>query len=397
MNRYLTLLAALLLWGTTAPAAEIWVSPQGSDTASGQPGKPVATLRMALHKAREMRRLHSVGKGAAADVAGGIRIVVGGGTYRLDEPLFIRPEDSGTEDSPTIVEAAAGAAPVLSGGAAVEGWRRASRLPRLPKAAQGKVWEADAPTDGGRPMDFRQLWVNGKKATRARSVNDLDLMPHILRVSKPTEQLWVPASALGALDSPANAELVIHQMWEIAVLRIKSITPRGDSACLTFHQPESRLQFLHPWPPAVIQHDSLGGNSTFFLAGAVEFLDSPGEWHYDAPRGKLYYYPRAGEDMATAEVVAPRLETLLRVEGTLDRPVRHVHLCGLAFEHSTWLRPAQRGHVPLQAGMYLIDAYKLRPPGTPAKPSLENQAWVGRMPGGVTVKNAHHTRFVRCR
>lgn len=384
--------AAVLLWLSASGAVDIWVSPQGADTCAGSRSQPLATLRMALYRAREMRRLNR----QEVDSCGGVRIVVQGGTYWLDEPVFVRPEDSGTEGSPTTVEAAQGAKPVLSGGLALGRWVKAGRVAGLPEAAKGKVWVADAPTAGGRPVDFRQLWVDGKKAVRARSANSIGDMPHILKVDKQQEVLWIPTPKQGNLSHPAPMELVIHQMWEIAILRVKSMTAKGDVTAVRFYQPESRLQFLHPWPPAVIQHDSLGGSSTFFLANAIEFLDAPGEWFYDARAGKVFYYPRPGEDMGAAQAVAPYLETILRVEGTLDRPVRSVRFKGIAFEHATWLRPSQMGHVPLQAGMYIIDAYKLKPQGTPEKKTLENQAWTGRMPGGVTVKNAGSILFHRC-
>jgi hypothetical protein len=381
----------------TAGAADIWISPQGNDGSSGSQSAPLATLREGLYRAREMRRLKDSAVMKSADISKGIRIIMRGGAYVLDETVFVRPEDSGTEGSPTTVEAAPGEKPVLSGGVTVGGWKKAGSIAGLPQAAQGKVWVADAPTSGGRAFDFRQLWVNGQKAVRARDVNEGENMRQILRVDKKAEAMWIPTPKVGNLQRPAPMEMVLHQMWEVAFLRIKSLTPKGDSTLVKFYQPESRLEFLHPWPPVVIQHDSLGGNSAFFLTNAIEFLDTPGEWFYDARAAKVYYYPRHGESMSTAQAVAPYLETLLRVEGTLDRPVSHVQFKGIGFEHATWLRPSQMGHVPLQAGMYLIDGYKLRPHGTPAKPSLENQAWTGRMAGGVRVKNANNTTFFRCK
>ena len=48
-------------------------------------------------------------------------------------------------------------------------------------------------------------------------------------------------------------EMVIDQVWEIAVLRVKSLRIEGGKACLTFQQPESIFEFEHPWPP--VDHD----------------------------------------------------------------------------------------------------------------------------------------------
>lgn len=78
--------------------AEIWVSPQGSDANPGTKESPLATVQMAVRKARELRRLKD------ASIKDGIRIIVMNGTYYLNEPLFVRPEDSGTADSPTTIE-----------------------------------------------------------------------------------------------------------------------------------------------------------------------------------------------------------------------------------------------------------------------------------------------------
>ena len=41
---------------------------------------------------------------------------------------------------------------------------------------------ADVPDFCGRPLDFRQFYVNGKKAVRARDVADFEDMYRIIRV-----------------------------------------------------------------------------------------------------------------------------------------------------------------------------------------------------------------------
>jgi hypothetical protein len=103
--------------------------------------------------------------------------------------------------------------------------------------------------------------------------------------------------------------------------------------------------------------------------------------------------------MSKAESVVPYLETLVDFRGSLDRPVKHLRFEGIGFSHTGWLRPSEQGHVPLQAGMYLLDAYKLRPPGVPGNENrgLENQGWVGRPPAAVQLGGVQNTTFVRCR
>lgn len=131
-------------------AGEIWISPKGSDFNDGTRQSPKATLTSALRQAREWRRTED------NRIQGGITIYVEGGTYAFHEPVFIRPEDSGTKESPTIIRSVGDEKVILSGGISINGWKK-----------QGKVWVADVPAFNGRPLDFRQLWVNGKKAVRA--------------------------------------------------------------------------------------------------------------------------------------------------------------------------------------------------------------------------------------
>ncbi len=94
----------------------------------------------------------------------------------------------------------------------------------------------------------------------------------------------------------------------------------GDSTKLFFHQPESKIQNEHPWPAPWISKET--GNSAFYLVNALQFLDEPGEWYLDVANRKIYYWPRNNENLSTASVIAPSLETLVKIEGTIDPPVQ---------------------------------------------------------------------------
>ena len=367
-------------------AGEIWISPKGSDFNNGTRQSPKATLTSALRQAREWRRTED------NRIQGGITIYMEGGTYAFHEPVFIRPEDSGTKESPTIIRSVGDEKVILSGGISINGWKK-----------QGKVWVADVPVFNGRPLDFRQLWVNGKKAVRARDVEDFEKMNRICSVDEKNEILYVPVVSIRRLiDNKGNlkakyAEMVLHQMWCVANLRIRSVEVQGDSAAIRFHQPESRIQFEHPWPRPMVTTD--GHNSAFYLTNARELQDVPGEWYHDIDARKVYYYPREGEKMQEAEVIVPAVETLVRVEGTLDRPVRHIRFEKITFSYTTWMRPSEKGHVPLQAGMYLTDGYRIDPKMQRdyLNHPLDNQGWLGRPAAAVRVVAARQIDFERCR
>ena len=367
-------------------ADEIWISPKGSDFNDGTRQFPKATLTSALRQAREWRRTED------NRIQGGITIYMEGGTYAFYEPVFIRPEDSGTKESPTIIRSVGDEKVILSGGISINGWKK-----------QGKVWVADVPAFNGRPLDFRQLWVNGKKAVRARDVEDFEKMNRICSVDEKNEILYVPAVSIRRLiDNKGNlkakyAEMVLHQMWCVANLRIRSVEVQGDSAAIRFHQPESRIQFEHPWPRPMVTTN--GHNSAFYLTNARELQDVPGEWYHDIDARKVYYYPREGEKMQEAEVIVAAVETLVRVEGTLDRPVCHIRFEKITFSYTTWMRPSEKGHVPLQAGMYLTDGYRIDPKmqRNYLNHPLDNQGWLGRPAAAVRVVAARQIDFERCR
>jgi hypothetical protein len=369
-------------------AGEVYVSPHGSDRNAGTKEAPYLTLNRAIKQAREWRRLNR------PEAAGGICICLEDGVYAQSAPLFIRPEDSGTPDSPTLIRAVENAHPVISGGVAVTGWKKGCDDPRITKELRSKIWVAKAPSFGNRIVETRQMWVDGNKAQRAAQFPD-GVMERMIDFNPEEQTIIIPASQIGNLLNARRLEMIVHQRWAIAILRVKSIDVRGEQAVIRFHEPESHLEFAHPWPQPVIGGEK--GNSSFCLTNALELLDQPGEWFQEYPSGTIYYYPRSEEDMETAEVIVPALETLMIVDGTLERPVRHIRVEGITFAHTSWMRPSYQGHVTLQGGFPLLDAYKLHEPGLPEKVELENQAWIARPETAIRVRGTEHLTFSRCR
>ena len=392
MKKTFTYLSFIIFlgWFPSLFAGEIYVSLQGNDKNPGTKEAPFNTLNRAIKQAREWRRLNW------PEVAGGIYIRLEEGVYAQRNSLFLRPEDSGTPDSPTVICAVDGAHPVISGGVAVTGWKRGCNHPAIPEKLRQKIWSAEAPLIGNRRVETRQMWVNGHKVQRAAQFPDgglermIDFNPEEQTITIPVSQSVNPER----LQNAGQLEMIVHQRWAIAILRVKSIDAKDGQAVVRFHEPESHLEFAHPWPQPVIGGEK--GNSSFCLTNALELLDQPGEWFQEYPSGTIYYYPQAGENMETAEVIIPALETLVTIDGTLSRPVKHIQFNGITFEHTSWMRPSYQGHVTLQGGFPLLDAYKLQEPGLPEKAELENQAWITRPETAIRVRGAEHIDFKHC-
>lgn len=358
------ILALICCWCIHLQATEIKITPDSS-------------LVDAVRKAREMKRT-----GQATEVT----IHLTPGIYHLYEPLRLRPEDSGL----TII----GHGAIISGGRSISVWK-----------TLGKLYTADIPDFNGRPVDFRQLWVNQEKAVRARDVVDFEQMHRILTYDKKNQILWVPKTAVAPLLKKSQiktgdeyAEMVLHEMWCTSNLRIKSLTPQGDSVAVRFHNPEAKLQFEHPWPSPMTPNS--GHPSPFYITNAMSLLDWPGEWYHDIRTHKLYYFPRDREGAYKEAFTAiyPVVETLIEVIGTPDYSVRDITIKGITFSHTSWMRPSNKGHVPLQAGMYLTEAYKLRPQiDRPNNHKLDNQGWLGRADAAVEVRYGENVSFEDCR
>ena len=392
MKKTFTYLSFIIFlgWFPSLFAGEIYVSLQGNDKNPGTKEAPFNTLNRAIKQAREWRRLNR------PEVSGGIYIRLEEGVYAQRNSLFLRPEDSGTSDSPTVICAVDGAHPVISGGVAVTGWKRGCNHPAIPEKLRQKIWSAEAPLIGNRRVETRQMWVNGHKVQRAAQFPDggleqmIDFNPEEQTITIPVSQNVNPKR----LQNAGQLEMIVHQRWAIAILRVKSIDVKDGQAVVRFHEPESHLEFAHPWPQPVIGGEK--GNSSFCLTNALELLDQPGEWFQEYPSGTIYYYPQASENMETAEVIIPALETLVTIDGTLSRPVKHIQFNGITFAHTSWMRPSYQGHVTLQGGFPLLDAYKLQEPGLPEKAELENQAWITRPETAIRVRGAEHIDFKHC-
>ena len=81
---------------------------------------------------------------------------------------------------------------------------------------------------------------------------------------------------------------------------------------------------------------------------------NPGQWYLDYA-GVLYYIPLPGQDIITADVELPVLETLVVGQGTLDNPIHNIRFEGLTFSYATWLGPnSDNGYVSDQSGCLLL-------------------------------------------
>ncbi|MBB5866777.1 hypothetical protein F4553_000156 [Allocatelliglobosispora scoriae] len=312
-------------------------------------------------------------------MTGDIVVQVAAGTYSLGSPLTFTQADSGANGYTVYWQAATGTRPIISGGQRVTGWTVAD-------SAQN-IWRASA----SGAFDTRQLYVNGRIATRARTqVNRADF-------TATTTGLTFTNGSLSYLNNLANEnriELESVNSFTDRYVPVQSI----NNNVIAMEQPA--------WSNNTWGYDTLNRpfhSGPMYLVNAREFLDAAGEWYLDTAAGVLYYKPLSGENMTTADIELPRLESLLRVGGTYSAPAHHIAFSGLQFSHTSWLQPnTEQGYADQQTGAYIYGTWS-RPSdwlsscqsGCPAFEAARPH-W-RQMPAAVQVSAANAIRFTNNR
>jgi len=334
----LMLAAAAASCASTARATTFHVAPYGNDAWSGKLERPNAAKTdgplASLEGARDaIRRLKAQGP-----LKEPVRALIADGTYPITGPVTFTPEDSGTEACPIVYEAAPGAKPLFSGGRAVTGWE---------PGADG-VWTTHLPDVAAGKWYFEQLWVNGRRATRARTPNRFYYYTYrkASNVIDPTTG-QVADAGRSFIARPGDVKpwpnigdvtMVIYHSWETSRERLAAVDPQTNLVVC-------RNGF--PWG-----FMAWGAAQRYHLENAREFLDAPGEWFLDRD-GTLSYIPRPGEDMTKAEVIAPAgVEQFVAFMGepALALSVQHITLRGLAFRYGQYVLPPE-GHADGQAAV----------------------------------------------
>jgi hypothetical protein len=100
-------------------------------------------------------------------------------------------------------------------------------------------------------------------------------------------------------------------MWDESAVGIAALDAKANR--FTFRNPAGH-------PPGAF------GVHKYVVWNVKEGLTEPGQWFLDRTRGKLVYWPLAGEDLAEAEVIAPVAESIIHIAGTREQPAQGIAL-----------------------------------------------------------------------
>lgn len=330
------------LASTTSARLSVFVSTEGNNSWSGSVSAPNAARTDG--PLRTVSAAQMIVRAKLAQMLSGsprlpIDVRIQAGEYRLSEPLKFGSADSGTPEAPVAYRAEVAGTVTLSG---------AVRVASTTAASAGTLLTLPTPTlDAATVRGGTQLYVNGRRATLARSPNvgsywfvnkALPLAEEPVN-GKGQEAFVPPASALTMLNglSPSDKSQAIVQImqdWTSGWHRLSaSAAPSGGVRI----SPRARWPFLQS-----------GLNQRFFVENVAAALDAPGEWLWDS--SGLRYITAVADNNQALAFDMPQLDTLIVIVGNAATNVfvHDLEFRGLNFAYTRRVTPGE-GYVDNQA------------------------------------------------
>ena len=260
------------------------------------------------------------------------------------------------------------------------------------------MWSASIPAaPDGKPAYFEQLWVNGRRADRARlpntgyfNIRRPAIAPDPAVKGRYVENATITNTEVAVLADLPKDELPYAQMcvvhkWSFArrILReVDAMTTNG----LTV-----RTWSPSPWNGWQNWNEK---ETLVHFENVRTAFDAPGEWFYDVKAAKVLYRPLPGEDMAKATIVAPsaKISQLVAFRGDPDKGayVHDVSFRNITFAHSD-VTPSSGTAIRAEH-----PAVKFVGGGLGPTESWQHQAASGS-DGAVTLQGAQRISFEGCR
>lgn len=357
------------LYDESSNQKTFYVAPSGNDNNDGSFEAPFKTLFKAQKAVRSVN----------GNMTGDVVVCLRGGTYQLSNTFSLNNSDSGKEGHYVRYVSYPGETPLVTGGIPINGWTLHDE--------KNNIWAA--PNVEAR---FRQLYVNGKKAIRARYPNLKENGDHnffrLAKVDTLGKGFEVYSDQVGNWQQLNKVEMHLMIAWAESILRINKITNKGNISKIEVQDPEHTMIWRRKYPMlGTAFMSNPPRQQCFYFENAYEFIDQEGEWYLDEAENVLYYKAREGEDLTKSIVVAPRLETLVSIQGeSTSNKVGYLSFEGITFAHTNFTLPSEKGYMDLQAGLYHLDVLDEHP----GYALSSNKFLLKRPASGFRVENAHH-------
>jgi hypothetical protein len=301
---------------TTAQPVTIYVSNSGDNDQDGMSSATaLETFQAAWQKAKGIRQ---------NDPDAAIMVIIEPGEYFWPEPVLIRAQDFDNRNGSLVVSGDSTDRAVISGGKKITGWKK----------WKGQIWRAYVPEVKKNGWDFRQAWVDGQKAIRARTPNSgfyrvtgfPDGGPDAPYDTPGKHFEFQPGQFSPAWKNLKDVEVVVYHFWTDSHLRVDTV---DNVKNIVSFQNESGKRFTD---------DYSNQGARYIIDNVFEALDSAGEWYLDRKSGYIYYYLRMGEDPYHLDFYAPVTEKFLVLQGDPSKGqyVANITFMNLEFKYTNF-------------------------------------------------------------
>lgn len=277
----------------------IFIAPGGSDeNGFGTEAAPFAGFDKALQAAQSLLENTDV------------EIIFRGGAYTMQQSCVIRAQQSGKNGHQLRIRAAEGENVQVTFARTVTGWENVGN----------NIWRAPL-QQGEKP---ESLYENGKLAVPARSPNrqnGKNCYVHSAAAdsAQPNQAFYTEPGQFAQPENISGLEVFLwpggkngHYNWSTQLIAIENFDAASGHVTLV-----RKAAY------------EIGAGSRYYLQGAPEFLDAPGEFYADTAAGNLYYYPYDTTAL-TEGVSVPLKADGFRLEGTEEAPIQNVIIEGIA-------------------------------------------------------------------
>ncbi|MFI3267996.1 MAG: right-handed parallel beta-helix repeat-containing protein [Rikenellaceae bacterium] len=330
------LFTLLLLTFTNLSFAQqhIYLSAEGNDNCGdGTQEKPYLTLNKALENNLGSQKTDT------------LFIEVEEGDYFINSAIKINQSNT----RPVVIRTKESEKANFIGGIEIKNWEK----------CENGLYRAYVPLVKQYGFQFEQFYVNNLRATWAQTPN--------------TDWFIVKGSTEYPYINNGRMAKFATQRIDFETKDMESLKNLKES-----EKSDVRLRFYHKWDitQKITDYVSIDSSCVYMsgrgmktwnlitegsrclMYGYKGALDVPGEWYLDKNEAYVYYMPREGEDMNTAQCIAPTLSQLMIITGKADEPIENINFENVSFSYSSLIMP-QSGNEPMQAAAAVEAAIEL--------------------------------------
>lgn len=324
-------------------ADPIYVNPNASVNGNGTLDSPYNSIMAAKEAVADLLITYPTAN---------VSVYLMGGIYRLNETLVFNSDDSsfGTVTYQNYDEET----PVITSGLQVSG----SLFSQVPGTSYYSLQLGDDRKISGEYPEFRDLIVNGKRATLARSKDliftrsykNQVIASNGYSISSCDNGIYVDSTALAGITSSSvePMELCMNVEWKSQRYHISTIG-NTENGLMEISVNENEWAAFSNWDTT--KRDLIG--KTYWFENHLSLLDEPGEFYYDNENGVIYYYPYSNENMNSAIIEYPVLDKLIEMDEASNITFKGINFTGTTSNFVT-----ENGLIAQLGNTYATGLYK---------------------------------------